>query len=217
MSTIPQMSQQGQQQYPSTSPYQQQGIGQQAPFGQQMSGTQQMPIGQQMSGAQQMPIGQQTQQPFGRHEFGQQVPQHLQQQLQQLGQQQPFQQLLQQLGGQQLGSPQFGSPQFGGQQAGGQQQHLHQQIQHGEPLILQSAVETRALAIGAAQHFQDVVTALPGQPQALYLFIDNAWRRLVNPNQVTHDVVQKAFAYGQQVYGIYDTGTGAVQSVIVTR
>jgi hypothetical protein len=201
MSTIPQMSQQGQQgqqQYPSTSPYQQQGIGQQAPFGQQMSG------------AQQMPIGQQTQQPFGRHEFGQQVPQHLQQQLQQLGQQQPFQQLLQQLGGQQ-----FGSPQFGGQQAGGQQQH--QQIQHGEPLILQSAVETRALAIGAAQHFQDVVTALPGQPQALYLFIDNAWRRLVNPNQVTHDVVQKAFAYGQQVYGIYDTGTGAVQSVIVTR
>ncbi|WRZ93887.1 hypothetical protein OHB54_35515 [Streptomyces sp. NBC_01007] len=191
MSTIPQMSQQGQQgqqQYPSTSPYQQQGIGQQQPFGQQM------------------PIGQQMQQPFGRHEIGQQVPQHqqqlgqqvpqhLQQQLQQLGQQQPFQQLLQQLGGQQQ----------------------HQQVQQGEPLILQSAVETRALAIGMAQHFQDVVTALPGQPQALYLFIDNAWRRLVNPNQVTHDVVQKAFAYGQQVYGIYDTGTGAVQSVIVTK
>ncbi|MCT9004534.1 hypothetical protein [Streptomyces rhizosphaerihabitans] len=192
MSTIPQMSQQGQQQYPSTSPYQQQGIGQQQPFGQQM------PV------AQQMPIGQQMQQPFGRHEIGQQVPQHLQQQLQQLGQQQPFQQLLQQLGGQQQI-----------QQPGGQQQH--QQIQQGEPLILQSAVETRALAIGMAQHFQDVVTALPGQPQALYLFIDNAWRRLVNPNQVTHDVVQKAFAYGQQVYGIYDTGTGAVQSVIVTK
>ncbi|MFE9876790.1 hypothetical protein [Streptomyces sp. NPDC005784] len=180
MSTIPQMSQQGQQQYPSTSPYQQQGIGQQQPFGPQM------------------------QQPFGRHETGQQVPQHLQQQLQQLGQQQPFQQLLQQLGGQQQI-----------QQLGGQQQH--QQIQQGEPLILQSAVETRALAIGMAQHFQDVVTALPGQPQALYLFIDNGWRRLVNPNQVTHDVVQKAFAYGQQVYGIYDTGTGAVQSVIVTK
>ncbi|MET8131149.1 hypothetical protein ABZ153_09040 [Streptomyces sp. NPDC006290] len=192
MSTIPQMSQQGQQQYPSTSPYQQQGIGQQQPFGPQM------PV------AQQMPIGQQMQQPFGRHETGQQVPQHLQQQLQQLGQQQPFQQLLQQLGGQQQI-----------QQLGGQQQH--QQIQQGEPLILQSAVETRALAIGMAQHFQDVVTALPGQPQALYLFIDNGWRRLVNPNQVTHDVVQKAFAYGQQVYGIYDTGTGAVQSVIVTK
>ncbi|MET9407814.1 hypothetical protein ABZX90_18940 [Streptomyces sp. NPDC002935] len=184
MSTIPQMSQQGQQQYPSTSPYQAQGIGQQQPFGQQM------PL------AQQMPIGQQTQQPFGRHEIGgQQVPQHLQQQIQQLGQQQPFQQLLQQLGGQQQ----------------------HQQIQQGEPLILQSAVETRAMTIGVAQHFQDVVTPLPGQPQALYLFIDNGWRRLVNPNQVTHDLVQKAFAYGQQVYAIYDTGTGAVQSVIVTK
>jgi hypothetical protein len=203
MSTIPQMSQQGQQQYPSTSPYQQQGIGQQQPFGQQ-------PFGQQMPGAQQMPIGQQTQQPFGRHELGQQAAQHpqqqlgqqapqqlqhLQQQLQQLGQQQPFQQLLQQLGGQQQ----------------------HQQIQQGEPLILQSAVETRALAIGMAQHFQDVVTALPGQPGALYLFIDNGWRRLVDPNQVTRDMVQRAFAYGQQVHGIYDTGTGAVQSVIVTR
>ncbi|MFI0966809.1 hypothetical protein ACH4S8_36320 [Streptomyces sp. NPDC021080] len=181
MSTIPQMSQQGQQQYPSTSPYQQQGIGQQMPIAQQ-------PFGQQM------PIGQQMQQPFGRHETGQQVPQHLQQQLQQLGQQQPFQQLLQQLGGQQ-----------------------HQQVQQGEPLILQSAVETRALAIGMAQHFQDVVTPLPGQPQALYLFIDNGWRRLVHPDPVTHEVVQKAFAYGQQVYGIYDTGTGTIQSVIVTR
>lgn len=68
-----------------------------------------------------------------------------------------------------------------------------------------------------AQHFQDVVTPLPGQPQALYLFIDNGWRRLVHPDPVTHDVVQKAFAFGQQVYGIYDTGTGTLQSVIVTR
>ncbi|MGW3916118.1 hypothetical protein ACWEBX_32080 [Streptomyces sp. NPDC005070] len=209
MSAIPQMSQQGQQQYPSTSPYQQQGIAQQQPFGQQMPVGQQMPIGQQTSFGQQMPIGQQMpagqmqtgqqiQQPFNRHEIGQQVPQYLQQQLQQLGQQQPFQQLLQQLGGQ-------------------QQQQQIQQIQQGEPLILPSAVETRALAIGTAQHFQDVVTPLPGQPRALYLFIDNGWRRLVHPDPVTHDVVQRAFAYGQQVYGIYDTGTGALQSVIVTR
>ncbi|MFF3887657.1 hypothetical protein [Streptomyces sp. NPDC001914] len=205
MSAIPQMSQQGQQQYPSTSPYQQQGTAPQQPFGQQMPigqqtligqqapVGQQMPLGQQMSG--QLPIGQQIQQPFGRHETGQQVPQYLQQQLQQLGQQQPFQQLLQQLGGQQQ----------------------HQQIQQGEPLILPSAVETRALAIGTAQHFQDVVTPLPGQPRALYLFIDNGWRRLVHPDPVTHDVVQRAFAFGQQVHGIYDTGTGALQSVIVTR
>ncbi|MGW1538426.1 hypothetical protein [Streptomyces aureus] len=210
MSTIPQMSQQGQQQYPSTSPYQQQGIAQQQPFGQQMPFAQQMPLGQQIGQQAQMgqqahigpqtQFGPQTQQSFGRPETGQQVPQHLQQQLQQLGQQPPFQQLLQQLGGQQLA---------------GQQQH--QRIQQGEPLILQSAVETRSLAIGMAQHFQDVVTPLPGQPQALYLFIDNGWRRLVHPDPVTHEVVQKAFAYGQQVYGIYDTATGAVQSVIVTR
>jgi len=192
MSTTPQMSQLGQQQgqqFPSTSPYQQY---QQQPFGQQM------PVGQQTLIGQQTPTGQQAQQPFGRHETGQQVPQYLQQQLQQLGQQQPFQQLLQQLGGQ-------------------QQHQQHQQIQQGEPLILPSAVETRALSIGMAQHFQDVVTPLPGQPQALYLFIDNGWRRLVHPDPVTHDVVQKAFAFGQQVYGIYDTGTGALQSVIVTR
>ncbi|MFD8738473.1 hypothetical protein ACFV06_26665 [Streptomyces sp. NPDC059618] len=206
MSTIPQMSQQGQQQYPSTSPYQQQGFGQQQPIGPQMPAgqqipiTQQTPMGQHIPFAQQTPMGQQIpfgqqQQSFGRHEIGQQVPQHLQQQLQQLGQQQPFQQLLQQLGGQQQ----------------------HQQIQQGEPLILHSAVENRSLAIGTAQHFQDVVTPLPGQPQALYLFIDNGWRRLVHPDPVTHEVVQRAFAYGQQVYGIYDTGTGALQSVVVTR
>ncbi|WP_339128345.1 hypothetical protein WJM95_05620 [Streptomyces sp. f51] len=202
MSTIPQMSQQGQQQYPSTSPYQQQGFGQQ------------MPMGQQQPAVQQMPFGQQAQQSFGRQEIGQQVPQHLQQQLQQLGQQQPFHQLLQQLGGQQLGGQQLGGQQVGGQHVGGQQ---HQQIQQGEPLILQSAVENRSLAIGTAQHFQDVVTPLPGQPQALYLFIDNGWRRLVHPDPLTHEVVQRAFAFGQQVHGIYDIGTGALQSVIVTR
>ncbi|MGW0968594.1 hypothetical protein [Streptomyces sp. NPDC002516] len=201
MSTIPQMSQQGQQQYPSTSPYQQQGFGQQTPMGQQQPAAQQMPFGPQA------PFGQQAQQSFGRQEIGQQVPQHLQQQLHQLGQQQPFQQLLQQLGGQQLG----------GQHVGGQQHQQMQQIQQGEPLILQSAVESRTLAIGTAQHFQDVVTPLPGQPQALYLFIDNGWRRLVHPDPLTHEVVQRAFAFGQQVHGIYDIGTGALQSVIVTR
>ncbi|WP_031487822.1 hypothetical protein [Streptomyces bicolor] len=72
MSTTPQMSHMGQQQgqqYPSTSPYQQQPFGQQQGYGQQGLG-QQQPYG--MSGSLE--------------------------QLQQLGQQQPFQQLLQQLG-----------------------------------------------------------------------------------------------------------------------
>jgi hypothetical protein len=204
MSTTPQMSQQGQQhgqlqgqqgqQGPSTAPPQQfgqqQGSGQQQPFGQQM----QQPFGQQMQQPYgQQGIGQQQQQPYGQQGFGQQqLPQHLQQQLQQLGQQQPFQQLLQQLGGQ-------------------------QQQQQGQPLVLQSAVAAQALVSGIATKFWDVVTPLPGQPSILYLFINNSWYPLVNPNQVTHDEVQEAFAFGQQVIGIYDSNTNAIQAVIVNR
>ncbi|MFJ8505463.1 hypothetical protein [Streptomyces avermitilis] len=206
MSTTPQLSSMGQQQDqqgrqgqqgPSTAPPQ---FGQQQPYGQQM----QQPFGQQGMG--QQGIGQQgmgQQNPFAQQQ--QQIPQHLQQQLQHLGQQQPFQQLLQQ-----LAQPQD----IGGQQ---QQQQQQQDVQHGQALVLPSAVPTAALSIGVAQHFQDVVTPLPGQPQVLYLFIDNGWRRLINPNQVTHDAVQEAFAHGQPVYGIYDTATGVLQSVIVTK
>ncbi|MET7883792.1 hypothetical protein [Streptomyces avermitilis] len=226
MSTTPHLSSMGQQQDqqgrhgqqsqqgPSTAPPQfgqQQPYEQQQPYGQQM----QQPFGQQGMG--QQGIGQQNigqhgmgqhgmgqQQPFGQQQ--QQIPQHLQQQLQHLGQQQPFQQLLQQ-----LAQPQD----IGGQQQ--QQQPQQQDVQHGQALVLPSAVSTAALSIGVAQHFQDVVTPLPGQPQMLYLFINNAWRRLINPNQVTHDAVQEAFAHGQPVYGIYDTATGILQSVIVTK
>ncbi|GAA5010270.1 hypothetical protein GCM10023335_30430 [Streptomyces siamensis] len=147
----------------------------------------------------QQPYAQQGigQQGIGQQGIGQQIPQqhippHLQQQLQQLGQQQPFQQLLQQLGGQQAQQP-------------------------GQPLVLPSAVERAALVSGIATKFWDVVTPLPGQPSILYLYIDNAWRQLVNPNQVTHDEVQEAFAFGQQVIGIYDSGTGTLQAVIVNR
>jgi hypothetical protein len=191
MSTIPQMSQQGQQgqhqgqQGPSTAPPQQfgtqQGMSQQ-PFGAQQAMSQQQPYGPQGIG--QQGIGQQIPQ--------QQIPPHLQQQLQHLGQQQPFQHLLQQLGG-------------------------HQAQQPGQPLVLPSAVERAALMSGIATKFWDVVTPLPGQPSILYLFIDNGWRQLVNPNQVTHDQVQQAFAFGQQVIGIYDSGTNTVQAVIVNR
>ncbi|MGW3819851.1 hypothetical protein [Streptomyces sp. NPDC005046] len=226
MSTIPQMSQQGQQglqqgglqqgqQGPSTAPPQHLGMQQQ--YGPQQFGPQQG-MSQQPSDAQaQQPygpqgIGQQMQQPYlqqgvgqqgiGQQDIGRQIPQHqipqqhipphLQQQLQHLGQQQPFQQLLQQLGGQQTQQP-------------------------GQPLVLPSAVERAALVSGVATKFWDVVTPLPGQPSILYLFIDNAWRQLVNPNQVTHDEVQEAFAFGQQVIGIYDSGTNTLQAVIVNR
>ena len=116
----------------------------------------------------------------------------MQQQLQHLGQQQPFQQLLQQLGGQ-------------------------QQEQQGQALIVRSAVEAAALASGVAEHFWDVVTPLPGQPSILYLYINQAWRPLVNPNQVTHDEVQEAFAFGQQVIGIYDSTSNTLQAVIVNK
>ncbi|MFS8203742.1 hypothetical protein ACLVWQ_34355 [Streptomyces sp. CWNU-52B] len=206
MSTTPQMSQQGQQgqqgmpqqaqqQGPTTAPPQQ---GQQQGFGQQQFGPQQpfAPQGFGPQGYGPQGFGPQQQQPFGpqgmgQHQgFGQHVPQHLQQQLQQLGQQQPFQQLLQQLGGQQ---------------------------QQGQPLVMRSAVEAAALTRGVVEHFWDVVTPLPGQPSILYLYIDQAWRPLVNPNQVTHDTVQEAFAYGQQVLGIYDTSTNGVQAVIVNK
>ncbi|WP_413756446.1 hypothetical protein [Streptomyces sp. MMBL 11-3] len=204
MSTTPQMSQQGQQgqqgygqqgfgqqQGPSTAPPQQ---GQQQAFGQQQGFGPQQPFGQQGYG----------QQGYGQQGFGQQqMPQHLQHQLQQMGQQQPFQQLLQQLGGQQQGQQGIG------QQGIGQQQ--------GQPLVVRSAVEAAALTSGVAEHFWDVVTPLPGQPSILYLYINQAWRPLVNPNQVTHDEVQEAFAFGQQVIGIYDSSTNSVQAVIVNK
>ncbi|MGC5564353.1 hypothetical protein ACPYPG_16110 [Streptomyces sp. FR-108] len=192
MSTTPQMSQQSQQ---GQQGFGQQGFGQQGPStsppqqGQQQGYGQQQGFGQQSFGQQQ---GYGQQQPFGQQGMGQQVPQHLQQQLQQLGQQQPFQQLLQQLGGQ-------------------------QQQQQGQPLVMRSAVEAAALTSGVAEHFWDVVTPLPGQPSILYLYINQGWRPLVNPNQVTHDEVQEAFAFGQQVIGIYDSSTNTIQAVIVNK
>ncbi|MFJ8309312.1 MULTISPECIES: hypothetical protein [unclassified Streptomyces] len=128
---------------------------------------------------------------YGQQGFGQQhLPPQIQQQLQQLGQQQPYQQLLQQMGGQQA-----------------QQQ----------PLVLPSAVGIQALVSGIATKFWDVVTPLPGQPSILYLFIDGNWRQLVNPNQVTHDEVQEAFAFGQQVIGFYDNANSIIQAVVVNR
>jgi len=146
---------------------------------------------------------------IGQQQYGQQhSPQHLQQQLQQLGQQQPFQQLLQQLG--QPQQQQYGqqSPQLFGQQ---------QSQQQGLPLVIPSTVETQAIVSGIATKFWDVVTPFPGQPSILYLFINNNWRSLVNPNQVTHDEVQEAFAFGQQVIGFYDDTNSAVSAVVVNK
>ncbi|MET7780678.1 hypothetical protein ABZU94_07605 [Streptomyces mirabilis] len=142
---------------------------------------------QQFGQQQPMAFGQQTQQPFGQLQNPQ--PQIQQQQIPQ-----HLQQQLQQMGQQQPFQQLL-------QQLGGQQQQQQAQV----------------LTSGIAQHFWDVVTPLPGQPSILYLFIDNAWRPLVNPNQVTHDEVQQAFAYGQQVIGVYDANSNAVQAVIVNK
>ncbi|WHM39524.1 hypothetical protein [Streptomyces sp. BPTC-684] len=149
--------------------------------------------GQPQSG-QQPGFPQQQGSPQGQQQGPNTSPPQIQQQLQQLGQQQPFQQLLQQMG----------------QQMGGMQQTE-------QPLVLPSAIEAASVTSGIATKFWDVVTPLPGQPSILYLFINNNWHPLANPTPVTHDAVQQAFAYGQQVIGFFDTKTGAIQAVVVNR
>ncbi|MYT72936.1 MULTISPECIES: hypothetical protein [unclassified Streptomyces] len=200
MSMTPQMSQQGQQ-FPSTSPYQQQ---QQQPFGQQGFG--QQGYGQQGFG--QQPFGQQGQQGFGQQQLmgmGGSL-----EQLQQLGQQQPYQGLLQQLGQQQQG---------GGQQQQVEQQvlqHLHQiaqmAVQHA-----QQQVQQQVLQAGIADAYIDVVQPLPGQPSIIALRIQGQFRIFANPNPQTHDQVQEAFAFGQQVVGVWDSGSPQVLRSIQVR
>jgi hypothetical protein len=178
-------------------------------MGQQQSGPQQ--FGQQQSGQQspstappQMP-GQQFGQQFGQQQSGQQQPfqQHpLQHQLQQLGQQQPFQQLLQQLGQ---------------HQQQGQQQGQQGQQQISQPSQQAVSFDASAQVLGFAQYYWDVVTPFPNQSEILFLWVDNAWRFLWNPNQITHDEVQEAFAFGQPVRAHYDPATSVIQSVIVSN
>jgi len=152
MSITPQM---GQQQFPSTSPYQQQGG----------------------SGSLE--------------------------QLNQLGQQQPFQQLLQQMGGQQ-------------QQHSGQNQQ-EQQIQQLTQSVVQQ-VQTQALAAGVADAFIDIVQPLPGQPQQIFLRIDNQFRSLANPSPQLHQQIQEAFAFGHQVIGVWDgQSPNVLRSVRIQR
>ncbi|WP_306336187.1 hypothetical protein [Streptomyces sp. KL118A] len=205
MSTTPQMSQLGQQQGRQYGPQQQQ-YGQQ--YGPQQYGSQ--PYGPQQYGSQQSPSTappqQQSQQQYGPQQgmqgmqgiqgqpgmhqgMQQHVPQQLRQQLQQLGQQQPFQTLLQQFG-QEQEIPQAQAPE----------------------------ISTQALASNVATAFWDVVEPLPGQAYILYLHVDNAWRAFVNPNPQTHDEVQEAFAFGQQVIGYYDTNNpGYLLAIVITK
>ncbi|MEU4346490.1 hypothetical protein [Streptomyces sp. NPDC023838] len=172
----------------------QQQYGQQQPFQQGQQGFPQQQG--QPQGRQGFP--QQHGYPQGRQQSPSTSPPQVQQQLQQVGQQQPFQQLLQQLGGD-------------------TQQSHPQGRQSQQPLVLPSAVEAASMTSGVATKFWDVVAPLPGQPPILYLYIDGDWHPLANPTQVTHDAVQQAFAFGQEVIGFLDTRTGAVQAVVVNR
>ncbi|MFE5920380.1 hypothetical protein [Streptomyces sp. NPDC056468] len=199
MSTTPQMSHMGQQQgqqFPSTSPYQQQ------PYGQQQGYGQQQPSGMGMSGSLE-----QLQQ------LGQQQPyQQLLQQLgQQFGQQQPQQQ---------QGQQQFASQQQD-QQAQQAEQQMQQQLQQVALAAVQQVVQqvqAQALASGVANGFIDIVHPLQGQPHQIFLRINNQFRVLNNPNPQIHQQIQQAFAFGHQVIGIWDTQSPTVlRSVRIQR
>ncbi|WP_405671721.1 hypothetical protein OG848_10505 [Streptomyces canus] len=194
MSITPQMGRQGQQegqQFPTTSPYQQQGFGPQG--GQQGFGM----------GAGSM------------------------EQLQQLGQQQPFQQLLQQLSGQQHQQQPFGqAPQQDqqaqqAQQAQQQERQVQQELTQLAQQVVQQIVQqvqAQALASGVANGFIDIVHPLQGQPQQVFLRINNQFRVLNNPSPQIHQQIQEAFAFGHQVIGIWDAQSpNVLRSVRIQR
>ncbi|MGY0487567.1 hypothetical protein [Streptomyces sp. WG-D5] len=210
MSITPQMGQgqqgqQGQQQFPSTSPYQQQGMG----------------------------MGQQMQQPFGQQPFGQeQLQQQLQQLGQQQPYQQLLQQLgghQQGMGQQGMGQQGMGQQQQYGQQGMGQQDQQAQQMEQQAQQLLQQIqrtavqeshqqVQQQALASGIADGYIDIVQPLPGQPSQIFLRINNQFRVLTNPTPQAHDEIQEAFAFGHQVVGVWDSGSPTIlRSVRVQR
>jgi len=214
MSTTPQMSQLGQQQgqpFPSTSPFDQQGGGQQM-FGQQspQGHAQQQPFAPQPFASQ--PFAPQSQQASGWPGVG------MMPQLQQLGRQQPFHQLLQQLGQQQ--QP-YGEPQQQNQQALQQEQQTQQQLHQLAQTVIQQAVQQvqqQALAAGVANGFVDIVQPLPGHPQQIFLRIDNQFRVLNNPTPQIHQQIQEAFAFGHQVIGVWEsTSPNILRSVRIQR
>ncbi|MFF0012233.1 hypothetical protein [Streptomyces sp. NPDC005374] len=204
MSITPQMGQQGQQQLqpvPSTSPHDQQPFGQQG-FGQQQDFGRQQDFGQQQGGIGSM------------------------EQLQQLGRQQPFQQLLHQLGGLQQGYGQqqqqpYGQSQQQDQQAQQTEQQNQQQLQQLAQSVVQQViqqVQSQALAAGAADGFIDIVHPLQGQPQQVFLRINNQFRVLNSPSPQIHQQIQEAFAFGHQVIGIWDTQSpNVLRSVRIQR
>ncbi|MCI3275722.1 hypothetical protein [Streptomyces cylindrosporus] len=185
-----------------------------------MSTTPQMSqLGQQQG--QQFPSTSPYQQ-YQQQPFGQQQPMGMGggslEQLQQLGQQQPFQQLLQQLGQQQ--QP-FGQQQQQDQQAQQQEQQTQQQLQQLAHAVIQQVVQQaqqQTLAAGVANGFVDIVQPLPGQPQQIFLRINNQFRILNSATPQIHQQIQEAFAFGHQVIGVWDSQSpNVLRSVRIQR
>ncbi|MCF3129897.1 hypothetical protein [Streptomyces olivochromogenes] len=191
MSTTPQMSHQ-QQQFPTTSPYQQpygtvgsleqlQQLGQQQPYQQLLQQLGQPQLGQPQIGQPQ--IGQPQ---FGQPQFGQPQGQG-EQQIQQM---------------QQI-------------------QQIQQQMQHQMQQVTQAAIQqasAQLLQAGIANGYVDIVQPLPGQPQQIFLRFPDGFRVLNNPTPQAHQDIQQAFAVGHQVIGVWDgTSPAVLRSVRVQR
>ena len=69
-----------------------------------------------------------------------------------------------------------------------------------------SAVQVAAVQSGNATKYWLELKAYPaGSARSLWLFVNNGWKRLDNPNQVTSDCIQRAFmGSGSNVKVWYD-------------
>ncbi|GLP72430.1 hypothetical protein TUSST3_90480 [Streptomyces sp. TUS-ST3] len=69
-----------------------------------------------------------------------------------------------------------------------------------------------------ADAFIDIVQPLPGQPQQIFLRIDNQFRSLTNPSPQLHQQIQEAFAFGHQVVGVWEgQSPNVLRSVRIQR
>ncbi|MFE6177477.1 hypothetical protein [Streptomyces sp. NPDC056464] len=72
---------------------------------------------------------------------------------------------------------------------------------------VQQQIQTQELQADLADGYIDIVQPLPGQPSVIALRIGGQLRVLFNPSLQTHGAVQEAFAFGNQVVGIWEAGS----------
>ncbi len=72
-----------------------------------------------------------------------------------------------------------------------------------------AAVGVAAVTSGVAtKYWIELVAYPPGSARSLWLYVNNAWKRLDNPSASIQDVVQRAFlGTGSNVRVWYDNGT----------